>query len=116
MLCDELVDGHYGVLSHISYLAPRTVVFMPRIPLSMKVYSNAGIVDKAGVLVSNLSIKSPNCSRVHTTKEQRQCRKSSIFCLKSFQQGRQRKQIEESVEEAGMNEWESIGPVHCADT
>jgi hypothetical protein len=56
MLCDELVDGHYGVLSHISYLAPRTVVFMPRIPLSMKVYSSAGIVDKAGMLVSNLSL------------------------------------------------------------
>lgn len=33
------------------YLAPKTVVFNP-IPLSRKVYSNAGIVDKAALQVS----------------------------------------------------------------
>jgi hypothetical protein len=31
----------------ISYLDPSTAVFIPRIPLSTNVYSNAGIVDKA---------------------------------------------------------------------
>ena len=34
------------------YLAPKTVVFIRKMPLSTKVYSSAGIVDNAGNLVS----------------------------------------------------------------
>ena len=49
------------------YLAPKTVVFMRRIPLSINVYINAGIVDRAAIHVSHTSVhmRDPSFIRYH---------------------------------------------------
>lgn len=94
---------------------------MRKIPLSTRVYTRAGIVDRAAINSSQqvyLSAKphshpaSEHRGALLTAQKKRQGSQRPVLRLEALQERRQRQDIQQGVEEAGMDEGEGIRAVH----